>query len=61
MTRVSKKVFLEAHSNVLADDVLSEILESISFMKDEHNDMIGDSGSIDRTEYIISITVEERI
>lgn len=60
MDKVSKKIFLKTDVNVLSEDVLKEITEDISFMQDEYNDPDEYSSNYKQTEYIISITVEER-
>lgn len=60
MNKITKKTTLNTHMDVLPDEIAKELLDTIAFMQDEHNDPEGFNPDIDRTEYIISITIEER-
>lgn len=59
MNKISKKMFMRTHIETLASDVLNDIVNDISMQKEMYEPDL-DVEDPEQTEYIISITVEER-
>ena len=59
MDKVSKKMFIKTHVDTLAEEVLHNIVQDIN-MEKEVFEPHPDDTDFETTEYIISITVEER-
>ena len=57
--KVSKKIFIKTHIDTLAEEVMRDIVSDISMYKETTEPHPNDT-EFETTEYIISITVQER-